>query len=273
MTVAEGVLLAEQLERLERLAKRIQKKQDHGETVALCHGVFDLLHIGHIRHFKEARGMADALVVTVTPDCYVNKGPHRPEFPQHLRQEVIEALRFVDFCAVNAWPTAVPTIELLKPDFYVKGPDYQNPEDDHTGGILLERKAIESVGGELRFTDDITYSSSQLLNRHYNAFTPELNELLDRLRPEKETLIRDLKSSETKKAIELSWAEDKVTYRDFFAPYFDGPPKSKPILTIQPSVVPEAIPLLAAAAAYLTDSDHAEPSPAKLIKFLDHLLK
>src|SRR5690349_12984543 len=81
-----------------------------GRTVVQCHGVFDLLHIGHIRHFQEARKKGDLLVVTLTPDQYVNKGPHRPVFTASLRAEAIASLDVVDYVAINKWPTAVEAI-------------------------------------------------------------------------------------------------------------------------------------------------------------------
>ena len=149
-----------------------------GRTVVQCHGVFDLLHIGHIRHFQGAKQFGDILVVTVTPDRHVNKGPHRPVFTEALRAEAIAALDGVDYVAVNKWPTAVEAIELLRPDVYAKGSDYADAAADHTGGITLERRAVEGLGGALAFTDEITFSSSTLLNRHMSIFSSEVNDYL-----------------------------------------------------------------------------------------------
>ena len=123
---------------LEKLALRIKDFKSKGKTVVLCHGVFDLLHVGHIRHFTEAKKMGDVLVVTLTPDQYVNKGPHRPAFTQNLRAEVIASLDVVDFVAINKWPNAVDTIRLLKPSLYVKGPDYKEASKDVSGGPRRE---------------------------------------------------------------------------------------------------------------------------------------
>jgi rfaE bifunctional protein nucleotidyltransferase chain/domain len=149
-----------------------------GRTVVQCHGVFDLLHIGHIRHLQAARKNGEILVVTVTPDRYVNKGPHRPVFTETLRAEAIAALDGVDFVAINKWPTAVEAIQLLRPDVYAKGSDYVDPSADHSGGIAVERNAVEGVGGRLTFTDEITFSSSNLLNRHMSIFSPEVTDYL-----------------------------------------------------------------------------------------------
>jgi rfaE bifunctional protein nucleotidyltransferase chain/domain len=153
-----------------------------GKVVVQCHGVFDLLHIGHIRHFQEAKKQGDILVVTVTPDRFVNKGPHRPVFTESLRVEAIAALDCVDYVAINQWPTAVEAIELLRPDIYAKGSDYRNASGDHTGGITIERQAVESKGGRLMFTDDITFSSTTLLNRHMSGFSDEVNTYLSAFR-------------------------------------------------------------------------------------------
>src|SRR5215831_12090892 len=149
-----------------------------GRSVVQCHGVFDLLHIGHIRHFQAAKKSGQILVVTVTPDRYVNKGPHRPVFTETLRAEAIASLDCVDYVAINKWPTAVEALHLLKPDFYAKGSDYRNAESDHTGGITRERLAVEAGGGQLAFTDEITFSSSTLLNQHMPVFSTEVTEYL-----------------------------------------------------------------------------------------------
>jgi rfaE bifunctional protein nucleotidyltransferase chain/domain len=157
-----------------------ERRRENGKlTVVHCHGVFDLLHIGHIRHFEEARQMGDVLVVTLTADQYVNKGPHRPAFNEGLRLEAIAALEFVDYVALNEWPTAVETIKLLKPNLYVKGSDYRNADEDITGKIVDEADAVKSVGGEVSFTDDIVFSSSELINRHLSPFSQDVRDFLE----------------------------------------------------------------------------------------------
>lgn len=167
---------------LEVLAELLARLKRRGKKIVHSHGVFDLLHVGHIRHFESARAMGDVLVVTLTPDQHVNKGPQRPAFPQDLRAEAIASLGMVDYVAVNRWPTAEKTIKLLKPDIYAKGPDYKDAAKDVTGGISLEEEAVRSVGGELKITDDITFSSSNLINRHLPQFDPAVNLYLEGLR-------------------------------------------------------------------------------------------
>ncbi|HEX6512354.1 MAG TPA: PfkB family carbohydrate kinase [Chloroflexota bacterium] len=167
---------------LEELALHLRGLKAAGKRIAHCHGVFDLLHPGHVRHLAEAKRMGDVLVVTLTPDRFVNKGPHRPAFTEALRAEVLAALDMVDFVAVNRWPTAVEAISMLCPDVYVKGKDYQESSQDVTGGILREMQAVEAVGGRIQFTDDITFSSSNLINRYFPAYSPEVNQYLQAFR-------------------------------------------------------------------------------------------
>jgi rfaE bifunctional protein kinase chain/domain/rfaE bifunctional protein nucleotidyltransferase chain/domain len=158
------------------------RHQRPGRTVVHCHGVFDLLHIGHIRHFQAAKKLGHILVVTVTPDRYVNKGPHRPVFPEALRAEAIASLDGVDYVAINKWPTAVEALELIRPDVYAKGSDYSDASTDHTGGITHERSAVEAAGGRVVFTDEITFSSSSLLNQHMSIFPADVNDYLTEFR-------------------------------------------------------------------------------------------
>ncbi len=162
---------------LEQLAAVIAEVQAAGRTVAHCHGVFDPLHVGHIRHFTDARRHGDVLVVTVTPDRFVNKGPHRPVFTEALRAEAIAALSAVDFVAVNQFPTAVETIRLLRPNVFVKGSEFRSGKD-LTGAIAEEQAAAESVGGRLDFTDDLVFSASHLVNRHLSVFPPSVVDYL-----------------------------------------------------------------------------------------------
>ena len=91
------------IEKLEKIARRNKSKK---KKIVLCHGVFDLLHVGHIKHFQEAKSLGDLLFVTLTPDEYVNKGPNRPAFTANLRLEAIAALVSCDYVAENKWPTA-----------------------------------------------------------------------------------------------------------------------------------------------------------------------
>ena len=163
---------------LEEAVDALDSLRKAGRKVVHCHGVFDLLHIGHLRHLQAARQFGDVLIVTITPDRFVNKGPGRPAFTEALRAEALAMLECVDLVAINRWPSAVEVIRWLKPDFYVKGSEYREAEKDVTGRIVEEQEAVESAGGRLVFTDDITFSSSNLINRHFSSHSKELSNYL-----------------------------------------------------------------------------------------------
>lgn len=153
-----------------------------GLVVVQAHGTFDLLHLGHVRHLEAARALGDVLVVTITADRFVNKGPGRPVFTELLRAEMLAALHFVTYVAIAEAPDAISALEAIKPDIYAKGSDYQNPDGDVTGKIGLERDTVEAHGGTIRFTDEITFSSTELINRHFNLFEPHVRDHLAELR-------------------------------------------------------------------------------------------
>jgi len=164
---------------LEDLARRIKGRQEAGERVVLCHGVFDLLHIGHIRHFEQARSKGDILVVTLTPDRYVNKGVNRPAFPEKLRAEAIAALGMIDFVGINQWATAVETLRLLQPDVYCKGSEYRKNQVDAKSHMLPEVAEAQKLAIVMEYTEDIVSSSSTLINRYFSPFPSETDEWLE----------------------------------------------------------------------------------------------
>lgn len=151
---------------LPELARRIAQLKSAGKTVVHCHGCFDLMHPGHIKYFQAAKKMGDILVVTITPDRFIDKGPGRPVYGQQLRAESIAALQCVDYVAVNEWLTAEETLRLLRPNIYVKGQEFEKLEDK-TGKIQREAAVVKEVGAQLRFTHEIVFSSSQLLKEHF----------------------------------------------------------------------------------------------------------
>ncbi len=163
---------------IKTLADISRSLRDQGKTIVHCHGVFDLLHIGHIRYFGQARAMGDCLLVTITPDRFVDKGPHRPAFPEALRAEAVASLSCVDHVAVNEWQTAEETLRLLRPHFYVKGAEFKARSSDMTGKIGREAAVAQEMGVALRFTEDIVFSSSSLINRFFSNFSREITDYL-----------------------------------------------------------------------------------------------
>jgi rfaE bifunctional protein kinase chain/domain/rfaE bifunctional protein nucleotidyltransferase chain/domain len=163
------------LEEIGEISKRLKKQ---GKIIAQCHGCFDLLHPGHIKHFEAAKKNADILIVTLTPDRFVNKGPGRPIFNEQIRAETIAAIEAVDYVIINKWPTAVEVIGIIKPSLYVKGQDYKDKKADLTKGIFAEEDAVKKQGGKLLFTEEITFSSSSLINSNFSPYSPKVRDFL-----------------------------------------------------------------------------------------------
>jgi rfaE bifunctional protein kinase chain/domain/rfaE bifunctional protein nucleotidyltransferase chain/domain len=133
-----------------------------GKTVVHCHGCFDIVHPGHIQYLEFAKSLGDVLIVSVSSDTHVNKGPSRPLIPDDLRASTVAALQCVDWVYINSDPTAVELINALRPDVYVKGREYEKNLDAR---FLLEREAVIRNGGRVVFsTGDVVYSSSELIS-------------------------------------------------------------------------------------------------------------
>jgi len=155
---------------LDSLKTTLAEVASDRKRVVLCHGVFDLLHLGHIRYFDQARKFGDLLVVTVTADDFVDKGNHRPILPELLRAEALAALAIVDYVAINPAPSAAEVIRVLRPAFYCKGGEFRQGELG--AGLKAEIDAAHHVGTEVEFTGDNLLSSSNLINKHLNVFSP-----------------------------------------------------------------------------------------------------
>jgi rfaE bifunctional protein nucleotidyltransferase chain/domain len=178
----DKVSTAEKILPLDLLAKEVAQRKNHDQKVVLCHGVFDLLHIGHIRHFEQAKSNGDVLVVTLTPDQFVNKGSNRPAFTGTLRAEALAALDVVDYVAINKWPTAVETLRLIQPDIYCKGGEYKEDQVDAKSNMQPELSVAKELGIRVEFTGGLVSSSSELINRHLSPFPPETDAWLDTFR-------------------------------------------------------------------------------------------
>jgi rfaE bifunctional protein kinase chain/domain len=132
------------------------------KSVIMCHGVFDIVHPGHLRHLMYAKQKADVLVTSITADVHILKADHRPYIPQNLRAQNLAALEMVDYVIVDPNPTPIETIRTLQPDYFAKGYEY------FAGGVppktQEEMAALDAYGGEIVFTPgDVVYSSSKLI--------------------------------------------------------------------------------------------------------------
>lgn len=140
-----------------------------GKRIVQCHGTFDLIHPGHIYHLEEAKELGDVLIVTVTAEQFVNKGPGRPYFNDTLRCKSLAALACVDYVVLVPYPAAKEAIECVRPHIYCKGREYEDPENDPTGKIQEDVATVQAIGGQVRYIGSVVFSSSKLINRHFDA--------------------------------------------------------------------------------------------------------
>ena len=133
----------------EALVARVAAERRAGRTIAFANGVFDLLHVGHLRYLEGAAREADVLVVAVNDDAAVRalKGPDRPVLPAADRAELVAALRCVHAVVVFPEPTVTPLLELLRPDVHCKGTDY-------TVATVPERETVRAYGGRTAIVGD-----------------------------------------------------------------------------------------------------------------------
>ena len=146
------------------LIKSLNKIRSKNKKIVLCHGVFDLIHLGHIKHFKSAKSYGDYLIVSLTIDKLIKKGPGRPLFKEEQRLEFLNQIKIIDKVILSETESAQDVIKLVKPDYYVKGPDYLKNKNDKTKKIFLEKKLVKSFGGKIVYTKDESFSSSKIIN-------------------------------------------------------------------------------------------------------------
>jgi len=147
---------------MEDAVKKIEELKKENKKIGLCHGGFDMLHPGHVRHFISAKKFCDVLFVSITSDFFVTmrKGGGRPVFPDYLRAYMAANISSVDFVIISDYKSAVEVLNIIKPSFYIKGPDFISKT---TPGINAERAAIRNTGGDILYTEDIKLSSTDII--------------------------------------------------------------------------------------------------------------
>jgi rfaE bifunctional protein kinase chain/domain/rfaE bifunctional protein nucleotidyltransferase chain/domain len=133
------------------------------KKIIMCHGNFDIVHPGHVRHLTYAKSKAAILIASITADKMIKKGTHRPHVPQKLRALNLAAFEMVDYVIIDNNVTPINNIKKIKPDYFAKGFEYT--AKSLPPATTEEKKIVEKYGGKMIFTPgDIVYSSSRLLN-------------------------------------------------------------------------------------------------------------
>ena len=118
-----------------KITKLISSIREQKKKIVLCHGVFDLVHPGHIDYFKAAKSLGDILIVTITADTFIKKNMHSPYFDEQTRYNFLSNIKIIDHVFIVNQPTALPAIKKLKPDFYCKGTEYK--KSDFIGNLEI----------------------------------------------------------------------------------------------------------------------------------------
>jgi rfaE bifunctional protein nucleotidyltransferase chain/domain len=159
--MSERCASAAKIASLDEVQARLADERAAGRKVALANGVFDLLHVGHVRYLEAARAMADILVVAINSDASTRaiKGPTRPAIPEDERAELVAALACVDHVVLFDDESPIRVIRTLRPDLQVKGTDY-TPES------IPERAEVESWGGRVAVAGDPkNHSTTEMLRK------------------------------------------------------------------------------------------------------------
>ena len=210
---------SEKILSIEEAIRIIEKLKIQGKIVGLCHGGFDMMHPGHIKHFESAKKLCDILFVSITSDEFVTmrKGNGRPVFPDKLRAYCAASVRFVDYVVITDFKLGTDVIKILKPSFYIKGPDFINKM---TPGIIAERQTIKDVGGEIRYTNEPPMSTTEIIKYIKNEIKDNrLLLIIDR----DGTIIKnnDFLGKNINWKDELSYNEDVVNFILYLQTKFD----------------------------------------------------
>ncbi|MDX2146493.1 MAG: PfkB family carbohydrate kinase [Planctomycetota bacterium] len=154
----------------EQLLKLRGEARERGLRLTQCHGCFDIVHPGHIRHLRFAKSQGDLLLVSITGDAEMKKGLGRPLIPEELRAENLAALDIVDWVYIEPAPTAEALLAEVRPDIYIKGREYENNDDPR---FRAEREAVEAGGGRVVFSSgDVVFSSTALIAAMDQSIAP-----------------------------------------------------------------------------------------------------
>lgn len=151
------------LAELSRLAKKIKSQN---KKIVLAHGVFDLIHWGHIHYLKEAKKLGDILVVSLVNDKFVGKSnvTKRPLlFKEQIRIEWLAEFETVDFVSLSQDTGPWKVMRAIRPDFYAKGDDSKKRLSDKNSSLQKDKIQIEKLGGKLVFTKSLPIHSTEIL--------------------------------------------------------------------------------------------------------------
>ena len=150
--------------------------QFKNKKIGLCHGAFDVLHNGHLAHFHEASNQVDILIVSITADKFIFKGPSQPYNNENNRVKFLSYINIIDYISLDKNITAEKVIKQLKPDIYFKGKDYL--KKDITGNLKKEFNILKKNKGKIFLTKTPLLSSTKIINNYYKPFSEDVEKFL-----------------------------------------------------------------------------------------------
>ena len=164
------------------IQNKIKLLKKNKKSIGLCHGVFDILHFGHLKHFEAAKKQCDFLFVSITSDQYIKKGPNRPVHTNNERIFFLQSLEIIDYVFIADGESGINSINLIKPNFYFKGNDYKNNSSDKTKKIFYEIDVVKKNKGKIVYTNEKQMSSSKIANQSGLALNEEQMKFLDQVK-------------------------------------------------------------------------------------------
>ena len=159
-------MIKNKIKTLNRLIKIVQKLKSQNKKIATTNGVFDILHLGHVKYLEEAKKLGDVLIVGVNSDSSVkqNKGDKRPINSEKSRIGVLAALEGIDYVFLFNEKNPRKWLEMLKPDIHVKAGDYKLSQ-------VIEKNAVEENGGRVVMAKMLKgYSTTKLIKKIINVY-------------------------------------------------------------------------------------------------------
>ncbi len=148
------------------LKKTVKKLKKENKKIVTTNGVFDILHIGHIRYLQEAKKLGGILIVGVNSDASVKKikGPKRPLNNENDRAEALAALECVDYALIFSEDSPIKILEMIKPNIHVKGGDYDLSR-------IIEKDCVEKNNGKIVLIPKVEgYSTTGFIKRILNSY-------------------------------------------------------------------------------------------------------
>ena len=149
------------IKNIKELKNIVEGLKKQNKKIVTTNGVFDILHIGHIRYLKEAKKLGNVLIVAINSDSSVKKikGPKRPLNNENDRAEALAALECVNFVTIFNEENPIKILEKIKPDIHVKGGDYKISQ-------VIEKNVVEKNHGKIALIPEVKgYSTTDLIKR------------------------------------------------------------------------------------------------------------